>query len=65
MEAKVTQEEVNLYLDALRAAGVVNMFGAAPYIEDTFDVDRRAAKDFLMEWMRTFSERAAKGKVVE
>lgn len=62
---KPTQDEVNVYLDSIRAAGVVNMFGAGPYIQDRFDVTRHEARDYLLKWMDTFGERVRKGEVVE
>lgn len=67
MEAKTlpTQHEVNIFLDVVRSSGVTNMFGAGSYIQEHFGVDKYEAKDFLMEWMNTFSERKAKGEVVE
>jgi len=34
----------------------VNMFGAAPYLEMEFDLDRREAKQVLMAWMQWVSE---------
>lgn len=52
------QNEVNEFLDALRESGAVNMFGAAVYIQGEFSLlSSSEAKEFLMEWMRTFSER--------
>jgi len=51
------QGEVNLFLDALRESGAVNMWGASPYVEEAFDVSRREAKALTSEWMRTFSDR--------
>lgn len=59
-----TQGEVNIFLDVLRSSGVTNMFGAASYIQEHFKVSKYEAKDFLKEWMRTFSDRAARGEVV-
>ena len=59
-----TQHDVNIFLDVVRSSGVTNMYGAGSYIEDHFNVNRREAKAFLMEWMRTFAERSAKGEVV-
>lgn len=41
-----------LYLNRLRESGAVNMFGAAPYLADTFDLDRKAARTVLLEWMQ-------------
>ena len=48
------------YLDQLRESGAINMFGALPYLQESFDLDRYEAKDVLMEWMQTFSARHAK-----
>jgi hypothetical protein len=42
------------YLDFLRASGVTNMFGAAPYLEDRFDLSRQEARKILIEWMEHF-----------
>lgn len=52
-----TQDEVNEYLDDLRKSGITNMFGAGPYVEDAFDLDKATARKMLGEWMRTFEER--------
>ena len=51
------QNEVNDFLDALREYGATNMFGAAPYIVEEFGVSRTEAKEFLLNWMQTFTER--------
>ena len=45
------------YLDQLRESGITNMFGASPYLQEAFDLDRYEAKDVLLEWMQTFSTR--------
>lgn len=63
--SNVTQQEVNVFLDVVRSAGVTNMWGAGPYIIEEFKVTRHEARAFLLEWMRTFGERRAAGKVVE
>ena len=44
------------YLNRLRESGATNMFGAAPYLEMEFDLDRREAKQVLMDWMQWVSE---------
>jgi hypothetical protein len=44
------------YLNTLRESGVTNMFGAAPYLEQAFGVDRREAKTILKLWMESFKE---------
>jgi len=59
-----TQHDVNIFLDVVRSTGVTNMYGAGPYIEKHFKVHRYEAKKYLIEWMRTFAERSAKGEVI-
>lgn len=55
----MNKEAVFLFLDDVRNSGKINMFGAAPYIQEVFGVKRHEAKELLMEWMRTFGERHA------
>lgn len=45
------------YLDMLKESGVTNMFGASPFLQEEFDLDRQRAKAVLLEWMRTFADR--------
>jgi hypothetical protein len=45
------------YLDALRQSGVTNMFGAAPYLTEHFDLTGNEARVVLAYWMQSFSER--------
>lgn len=40
-----------LFLNQLRFSGETNMFGAAPYLQAEFGLDRHEAKAVLMEWM--------------
>lgn len=42
------------YLDELRDSGVVNMFGATPYIMREFGGDNKTAKNILLEWMDSY-----------
>lgn len=60
---QVNKEEVFRFLDSVRESGTINMFGAAPYVQESFDVDRGEAKKLLLEWMDTFAERMKKGEV--
>lgn len=46
--------EVKEFLDNLRESGVTNMFGAAPYIQEGFGVDKKDAKELLMQWMEEY-----------
>lgn len=53
----VCTDEMLDYLDDLRESGVVNMFGAAPYVQEEYDLTRADARAVLLYWMHTFSER--------
>ena len=55
----INKEDVFMFLDDLRESGATNMFGAAPYIEEAFDVNRKDARALLLEWMSTYSDRLA------
>lgn len=45
------------FLEDLRDSGVTNMFGASPYLEHAFDLDKYEARDILIEWMESFNEK--------
>lgn len=45
------------YLDTLRDSGATNMFGAGPFLEAKFGFSRREAREALLYWMKTYSER--------
>jgi hypothetical protein len=53
------KEEYFAYLDELRESGQINMFGAVPYLQDVFGMNRYDARKILLEWMNTFSQRHA------
>lgn len=53
-DQKVDNQEYFDYLDSLRESGVVNMFGAGPYLERDFGLTRYQAKDIVLEWMKSF-----------
>ena len=46
------------FLDSLRETGVTNMFGAAPYLVEVYDMDKRKARDVLLAWMQSKQEKA-------
>lgn len=54
---EVVEDEHLTYLDNLRESGVTNMFGATPFIQKRFGVDKKDAKTILMYWMDSFGER--------
>ena len=47
------------YLEELRKSGDTNMYGASPYLEHAFGLDRRYAVDVLSKWM-TFHDDPAR-----
>ncbi len=55
---KTTQQEkeVMSYLNDLRDSGVTNMFGATPYVEQEFEIEKREARRILQLWMNNFNE---------
>ena len=53
------QEKINVYLNSLRKSGTVNMFTAAPYISETFGVNKEEAKQYLKNWMDSFQEKSS------
>ena len=54
------EDEHLKYLDNLRDSGVVNMWGASPYLKDAFGLTIEQARDIHSYWMQTFSERHPK-----
>jgi hypothetical protein len=44
------------FLLALRDSGVTNMFGASPYLQKEFGLDKREAREILANWMKSFNE---------
>ena len=44
-----------IYLENLRRSGVTNMFGAAPYLAEEFDLDMAEARKILAEWMENYN----------
>jgi len=59
LEEHFTKEdlvEMFQFLDGLRDSGVVNMFGAAPYLEENFFIGVRLARKVLQAWMETYGK---------
>ena len=52
-EDKLLQSAVFYFLENLRDSGVTNMFGATPYIQEEFSLDKKTAKDLLITWIKT------------
>ena len=49
------QEYFDFLID-LRDSGATNMFGAAPYLADEFDLDKHEARQVLSRWMESFDK---------
>ena len=49
------EQEVLEYFNMLRDSGVTNMFGATPYIEDEFGLDKKDSRRLLSLWMNNFN----------
>ena len=54
--------EVFIFLEALRQSGVTNMYGAGPYVEYEFDVDRKYANELVGKWMKQYDREWYKTK---
>tara|TARA_R100000353_G_scaffold22862_1_gene20151 strand:- start:7580 stop:7777 length:198 start_codon:yes stop_codon:yes gene_type:complete len=48
--------EYYVYLEDLRQSGVTNMFGAAPYLQEEFDLSKKEAREILGNWMTNYEE---------
>ena len=59
----MNKEAMFLFLDDLRESGITNMWGAGVYLQEVFEVTKIEARDVLLEWMKTFSERKSNGQV--
>ena len=53
---KIVKDEHLTFLDELRETGAINMFGAAPYLAEAFEMNKQEARRVLMYWMETFGE---------
>ena len=53
-----TDQEIEVlnFLNNLRESGVTNMYGATPYIQDAFELNRTAATQLLKLWMANFNK---------
>ena len=49
-------KDMHTFLNDLRDSGVTNMFGAAPYLQKEFGLEKGEARQVLANWMQSFSE---------
>lgn len=47
-------EEHTEFLNDLRESGETNMFGASPYLQEEFGLDKHEARSILAQWMKAF-----------
>jgi len=50
------QQEYFDYLEELRQSGVTNMFGAAPFLQEEFGLDKHKAREVLSNWMKSYKK---------
>jgi len=49
----VTDEHLE-YLEDLRKSAITNMYGAVPYLMDSFGLDKKTARNILTYWMKEY-----------
>jgi len=59
------EQEVLEYLNILRDSGATNMFGATPYIEDEFKLNKKESKRLLSLWMKNFNNEGKYDEVID
>lgn len=53
-----TNQNYFAFLNDLRDSGEINMWGASPYLEAEFGLDRREAKQVFLNWIQSFNKGA-------
>ena len=56
LRPKVVTDEQLEYLDDLRDSGITNIFRAAPYVKNVFDLSYKEALEVLTYWIKSFVE---------
>lgn len=51
----MTDNKYWIYLEELRRSGIVNMFGAIPYLMAEFGLSNREAMEILLDWMKNYN----------
>jgi len=54
------KQDVFEYLDELRESGIVNMFGAGAYVMAEFNMTKQEAREYVKDWMHSFTDRHPK-----
>jgi len=53
----MNKDEIFEYLDNLRESGICNMYESGKFVREEFGLGRYEARDIVIEWMQTFSQR--------
>ena len=53
---RASEDTMYTYLEGLRQSGVTNMFGASPYLEREFGLNKNEAKKVLVDWMKSYGK---------
>jgi len=52
VELEELKEDVFIFLDTLRESGATNMFGAGPYVQEEFELNKYDARELVKAWMK-------------
>jgi hypothetical protein len=47
-------KEIFDFLEDLRESGQINMFGAAPVLQEAFGLNKYEAREILADWMKSY-----------
>jgi len=60
-----SKTEIFEFLDLVRNSGAINMYDGAKYLISEYGITRNEAREYLIEWMRTYSSRIHSDKGYE
>lgn len=47
-------KEIFDFLEDLKESGQINMFGAAPVLQEAFGLNKYEAREILADWMKSY-----------
>ena len=56
--------EYYVFLEMLRETGVINMFGATPYLAEHCDLDEKVASKVVSSWIKNYDELIEDGVIM-
>lgn len=57
----MTNNKYWIYLEKLRRSGETNMWGASPYLQKEFGLDKYTANSILTEWIKNYDRKDYEG----